>query len=126
MKVRIEYAVPSHVAPLFVQIPRWNGRLNIFRGRPTDPARDSVAEAIVWQAIARGTEQRAPHAPILPGSRWKHETPVFCFDPACRLPIHGLTVWLGEHHEGQPFEHPFHPTCADQPWPLYETRRSIS
>lgn len=48
-----------------------------------------------------------------------------CFD--CEQEIVGVIVWLGEVDEDdQPFEHPFHETCADKPWPLYETRRSFS
>lgn len=44
----------------------------------------------------------------------------------CKQPIVGLCVWLGERdNEGKAFELPFHPTCADQPWPLYEVRRSM-
>lgn len=45
-----------------------------------------------------------------------------CF--ACHQPIEGETVWLGERFNGVQEEWPFHPVCADQPWPLYETRRT--
>ena len=49
-----------------------------------------------------------------------------CYD--CKRPINGIVVWLGETDEatGQPFELPFHQTCANQPWPLYEIRRDAT
>ena len=52
------------------------------------------------------------------------KTPLRCYD--CRQIIEGEVVWLGEVYDGTPKEWPFHPTCADQPWPLYETRREMA
>lgn len=49
---------------------------------------------------------------------------MICWDPRCGREILGPIVWMGEEDEdGQPFELPFHPACADAPWPLYEVRR---
>lgn len=50
-----------------------------------------------------------------------------CFDSACGEEIIGPCVWLGEVDEESGIEYtfPFHPSCADQPWPLYETRKEL-
>lgn len=48
---------------------------------------------------------------------------ILCFD--CRLPILDEIVWLGEIYPDGELEWPFHRTCADQPWPLYEVRREL-
>jgi hypothetical protein len=44
-----------------------------------------------------------------------------CF--ACNGTIVDVAVFLGETYDGVEKEWPFHETCADGPWPLYETRR---
>lgn len=73
MKLRIEYEVPRHVAPLFVQIPRWNGALNVYRGRPSERPHNPFAESVLWMAI-RDAEARRSSAPSrVPGRRWRHE-----------------------------------------------------
>lgn len=47
-----------------------------------------------------------------------------CFSSDCAREITGEVVWLGETYEGVEHEWPFHPRCAEGPWPLYEIRRS--
>jgi hypothetical protein len=49
--------------------------------------------------------------------------PIICV--ACKLPIETVAVYLGETYDGVEKEWPFHESCADQPWPLYEIRRQI-
>jgi hypothetical protein len=50
--------------------------------------------------------------------------PVKCHD--CETPIDGVIVWLGETYDGVPKQWPFHETCANGPWPLYEVARTQS
>lgn len=71
--LRIEYGVPRSVAPAFVQIPRWNGRLNVYRGRPSERPHNPLGEAVIWQAIQSGVEARIPTPSRVPGFRWSHE-----------------------------------------------------
>lgn len=62
LKLRIEYEVPRHVAPLFVQIPRWNGRLNVYRGRPDENPHNPLGEAVLWSAIHGAAADRVKAA----------------------------------------------------------------
>ncbi len=43
----------------------------------------------------------------------------------CGRPISGARTWLGEYFGGDLEQWPFHPACADQPWPLFEVRRDV-
>lgn len=64
-------------------------------------------------------------SPAVPsrGFRPRAESLLRCYD--CQCPIYDQIVWLGESYDDGPFEFPFHSHCADQPWPLYETRREF-
>ena len=46
-----------------------------------------------------------------------------CYD--CQRAIDDVVVWLGEiDADGRLFELPFHESCANAPWPLFECRRT--
>lgn len=59
-------------------------------------------------------ERRTP----LPAD-YVYQPPQQCY--GCGERVRGEVVWLGEH--APQCEYAFHPICAEQPWPLYETRR---
>ncbi len=69
----IQHHVPAHIAPLFVQIPRWNGRLNVYRGRPDEPPHNPLGEDVVYSAIYSARHARNPKPPLVLGFHWNHE-----------------------------------------------------
>lgn len=43
---------------------------------------------------------------------------------SCSEEIAGVIIWLGEIYDDELKAWPFHPVCADAPWPLFEVMRS--
>lgn len=54
MKVRIEYGVPSHLAPMLVAIPKWGGGLNLFKVRPDTLRFTPFADALIALFVREG------------------------------------------------------------------------
>lgn len=62
--------------------------------------------------------------PLPKGYQFGDARLTYCYAANCMDLIAGEVVWLGETYDGVEYEFPFHPRCADGPWPLYEVRRS--
>ena len=65
--------IPAHLAPLFVQVPRWNGNLNVYRGRPSENPYNALGTDIVYHAAHRAAQARIPRPDLKPGFRFNHE-----------------------------------------------------